>query len=57
MYGYVGYIDINSKPEKPYQESEVSDMIWLSYEDIKKKIRPYNIEKLEILKKVIMAKS
>jgi ADP-ribose pyrophosphatase YjhB (NUDIX family) len=49
---YVGYIDINSKPEKPYQESEVSDMIWLSYEDIKKKIRPYNLEKLEILKKV-----
>ena len=49
---YVGYIDINSKPDKPYQESEVSDMIWLSYEDIKKKIRPYNLEKLEILKKV-----
>lgn len=49
---YVGYIDINSKPDKPYQESEVSDMVWLSYEDIKKKIRPYNLEKLEILKKV-----
>ena len=49
---YVGYIDINSKPDKPYQESEVSDMIWLSYEDIKKKIRPYNLEKFEILKKV-----
>ena len=49
---YVGYIDINSKPDKPYQESEVSDMIWLSYEEIKQKIRPYNLEKLEILKKV-----
>jgi ADP-ribose pyrophosphatase YjhB (NUDIX family) len=49
---YVGYIDINSKPDKPYQESEVSDMVWLSYDDIKKKIRPYNLEKLDILKKV-----
>ena len=49
---YVGYIDKNSKPDKPYQASEVSDMLWLSYEDIVKKFRPYNLEKLEILDKV-----
>ena len=35
-----------------FQESEVSEMKWLSYDEAISKIRPYNIEKLEILKRV-----
>lgn len=49
---YIGYIDISSKPTRSYQETEVSGMTWLPYDEIKKKIRPYNLEKLDILDKV-----
>ena len=49
---YVAYISPDIKPTKPYQESEVSEMLWLTYDDINKKIRPYNLEKLAILTKV-----
>ena len=49
---YVGYIDSSVEPDKPYQASEVSDMLWLNYDDVINKIRPYNLEKIEILKKV-----
>ena len=49
---YVGHIDSSVEPDKPYQASEVSDMLWLTYDDVINKIRPYNLEKIEILKKV-----
>tara|TARA_B100001758_G_scaffold36350_3_gene27652 strand:+ start:6250 stop:7044 length:795 start_codon:yes stop_codon:yes gene_type:complete len=49
---YIAYIDSTVSPTNPYQESEVSEMVWLSYTDLKKKIRPYNLEKLDIISKV-----
>ena len=36
----------------PFQESEVSDIRWVTYEEAKGIIRPYNLEKLEILTRV-----
>ena len=49
---YVAYISSSIVPSRPFQASEVSEMIWLPYEEIQKKIRPYNLEKLSILTKV-----
>ena len=40
------------KQKFEYQESEVSEEKWCSYEECLNKIRPYNLEKKEILKKV-----
>ena len=49
---FVAYIAPTVQPSRPYQESEVSDMLWLPYEEVLTKIRPYNLEKLDILTKV-----
>ena len=46
---FVGYIDSNVKPTNTYQETEVSDMKWLTFDECINYIRPYNIEKLNIL--------
>ena len=35
-----------------YQETEVSDMKWLSFDECTKYIRPYNVEKVNILTKI-----
>ena len=35
-----------------YQKSEVSKISWLSYEEALEKIRPYNLEKKEVLNKI-----
>uniref|UniRef100_A0A6C0CRJ2 Nudix hydrolase domain-containing protein n=1 Tax=viral metagenome TaxID=1070528 RepID=A0A6C0CRJ2_9ZZZZ len=35
-----------------YQKSEVSKISWLSYDEALEKIRPYNLEKKEVLKKI-----
>jgi ADP-ribose pyrophosphatase YjhB (NUDIX family) len=35
-----------------YQKSEIGKMQWFTYEECLKKIRPYNIEKIELLKNV-----
>ena len=32
-----------------FQRSEVSDIAWLSYEECLEKLRPYNLEKKEII--------
>ena len=49
---FVGYIDSSITTTYQYQETEVSDVKWMSMEDCIKKIRPYNLEKLIILNKV-----
>ena len=49
---YIGYLDISNKPSYEYQESEVSKVKWYPYEECIQKIRPYNLEKKDILKKV-----
>jgi hypothetical protein len=35
-----------------YQQSEIGSMKWYDYDDAIKRIRPYNIEKLELLKEI-----
>jgi ADP-ribose pyrophosphatase YjhB (NUDIX family) len=49
---FIGYIDSSITPTYPYQETEVSDVKWMSLEDCIAKIRPYNLEKISILNKV-----
>ena len=38
--------------ENDYQTSEVGELKWMSYNECINKIRPYNLEKIEILKKL-----
>ena len=49
---YLAYIDKNVTPIKTFQKSEVSKVNWFSKEKCLSKIRPYNLEKKEILCKV-----
>lgn len=42
----------SSLNDENYQKSEIGSMKWFSYEECLKKIRPYNIEKIELLKNV-----
>jgi len=49
---FVCHIDSHVKPTNMYQETEIGDVKWLTYEDCIKIIRPYNLEKLAILKKL-----
>ena len=46
---YLGYLDISNKPKFDFQESEVSEVKWFSYEECLEKIRPYNLEKKELI--------
>jgi 8-oxo-dGTP pyrophosphatase MutT (NUDIX family) len=38
-----------SSPKKEYQENEVSDIQWFTYEEAMSKIRPYNVERKQLL--------
>ena len=38
--------------ENNFQKDEISDLKWFSYDECNMKIRSYNYEKLNILKKV-----
>jgi ADP-ribose pyrophosphatase YjhB (NUDIX family) len=49
---YVGCMETFEEPSEPFQESEVGQMGWFSYKEALKLIRPYNIEKSDILSKV-----
>jgi 8-oxo-dGTP pyrophosphatase MutT (NUDIX family) len=40
---------IHSKPKQPYQESEVSDLQWFTLTEALDRIRPYNVEKKNVL--------
>ena len=48
---YLAYIKDDFSNEK-YQKSEVSQLKWLTFEECLKHIRPYNLERLEIIKKI-----
>ena len=41
-----------STQKKPFQESEVSDLKWFTFEEAIQKIRPYNIERIHIIELV-----
>ena len=49
---FVGYIDNNISATNNYQDTEVGDMKWFTYEDCLKIIRPYNLEKINILNRI-----
>jgi 8-oxo-dGTP pyrophosphatase MutT (NUDIX family) len=42
----------NQIPKNNYQKSEVSDLRWFTLEDCVNKIRPYNLEKIQIIKDI-----
>jgi len=48
---YLGYIKNKMQYEK-FQDSEVSSMCWCSYEELLKKLRNYNSEKIEVITKI-----
>ena len=48
---FLGYIE-NPIYHQNFQKSEVSDMRWLSLEDCQKKIRPYNLERIELINNI-----
>ena len=49
---YVASINSETKPNSPYQNSEVSCVQWKSYENALSSIRSYNLEKKEVLEHV-----
>ena len=46
---YIGIIDRQCTPTSDFQQSEVSEVKWLDLEDCLDIIRPYNLEKKELL--------
>jgi 8-oxo-dGTP pyrophosphatase MutT (NUDIX family) len=49
---YIGYMNNDSKNNKQYQKSEVRNMEWCNFEECIQKIRPYNLEKINILNRI-----
>jgi len=49
---FLCHINNDVKQSNDYQETEVADLQWLSMEECLNKIRPYNLERLNILNKI-----
>jgi hypothetical protein len=49
---YLSYMSRETLQKNDYQKSEVKNMKWLSYEECMKIIRPYNVEKKNIITSV-----
>jgi 8-oxo-dGTP pyrophosphatase MutT (NUDIX family) len=49
---YVGQIELDQRPSKQFQANEISKIEWCTYDKAVELIRPYNLEKLEVLRKV-----
>ena len=49
---YVASMDINKNNLNFFQKSEVSKIEWKTYDECVKSIRPYNLEKIDILSRV-----
>ena len=49
---YLAHMDCNTTPINNFQRSEVSDIRWIKYDDCFNIIRPYNLEKRDVLKRV-----
>jgi len=49
---YVGKMDKYTEDSENYQRTEVSKLVWVSYRDAIKLIRPYNLERMNILNKI-----
>ena len=39
----------SSQPKKKFQDSEVSNLQWFTYEEVLEKIRPYNVERKKLV--------
>jgi 8-oxo-dGTP pyrophosphatase MutT (NUDIX family) len=49
---YIGFLDNNIEYNLDYDKKEVSDIGWMKIEEVLEKIRPYNLEKKELIKKI-----
>jgi ADP-ribose pyrophosphatase YjhB (NUDIX family) len=49
---YLAYMINNTKEIQEYQKSEVRNIKWVSYEECLNCIRPYNLEKINIVDKI-----
>ena len=49
---FVAYMEPNNESVNPFQLSEVSQIEWFTLEESLKMIRPYNLEKIEVIKKI-----
>jgi 8-oxo-dGTP pyrophosphatase MutT (NUDIX family) len=49
---YLAYLDNNVKPQYAFQKTEVSKMVWKGLDAALNLIRPYNLEKRELLQRV-----
>ena len=49
---FLGYMENNLTPEQCFQKSEVSKMSWFTLEECLQMIRTYNLEKIDMIKKI-----
>jgi 8-oxo-dGTP pyrophosphatase MutT (NUDIX family) len=49
---FVAYMDRSLEPVAPYQQTEVSKIEWKKFTNAYDSIRPYNLEKLDVLTRV-----
>lgn len=49
---YVGMIENNVEPQSPFQTSEVSLLDWKNYDEVVASLRPYNLEKKDVIWRV-----
>ena len=46
---FIGMIDSNTQPSRNFQQSEVSQIKWMNLADCIASIRPYNLEKIDMI--------
>ena len=46
---YISFMDSNENPSNDYQKTEVSKLEWMTLEKCLNHIRPYNLEKIEVI--------
>ena len=49
---FLGYMNDDSLPINEFQECEVSDLRWVTLDECLKLIRPYNLEKKDVIKNI-----
>ena len=49
---FVAKIDVDTEPQGPFQISEVSDIRWVSFNESVALMRSYNLEKIDVLRRV-----
>ena len=49
---YLGLMDTTAPSANGFQESEVSDMRWMTLEECRHTIRPYNLEKITLVENI-----